>query len=123
MIDHWFGRLLRAIDEAGLAGTTGVVLCTDHGHYLGEHDLFGKPAAPVFSELGRIPLLVRWPGRSARDVDALTTSVDLHATIADLFGAEVAHPTHGVPCSPSSRARRRPSANSHSSGTGAATSG
>ena len=88
MIDHWFGRLLRAIDDAGLAGTTGVVLCTDHGHYLGEHDLFGKPAAPVYSELGRIPLLVRWPGRPPRDVDALTTSVDLHATIADLFGAE-----------------------------------
>ena len=96
MIDHWLGRLLGAIDDAGLAGTTGVVLCTDHGHYLGEHDLFGKPAAPVYSELGRIPLLVRWPGRAPRDVDALTTSVDLHATIVDLFGATVDHPTHGV---------------------------
>ena len=96
MIDHWFGRLLEAIDDSGLAGTTGVVLCTDHGHYLGEHDLFGKPAAPVYGELGRIPLLVRWPGRPARDIDALTTSVDLHATIADLFDAEVGHPTHGT---------------------------
>ena len=95
MIDHWFGRLLEAIEDAGLAGTTGVVLCTDHGHYLGEHDLFGKPAAPVYSELGRIPLLVRWPGRGPGDIDALTTSVDLHATIADLFGAEVEHATHG----------------------------
>jgi len=96
MIDHWFGRLLAAIDEAGLAGTTAVVLCTDHGHYLGEHDLFGKPGSPVYSPLGRIPLLVRWPGRPPGDVDALTTSVDLHATITDLFGAEVDHPTHGV---------------------------
>jgi len=95
MIDHWFGRLLGAIDDAGLAATTGVVLCTDHGHYLGEHDLFGKPAAPVYSELGRIPLFVRWPGRPPRAVDALTTSVDLHATIADLFGATAEHPTHG----------------------------
>jgi len=95
MIDHWFGRLLESIDEAGLTDSTGIALCTDHGHYLGEHDLFGKPAAPVYSELGRIPLLVRWPGRPPRDIDALTTSVDLHATIADLFGAEVDHPTHG----------------------------
>jgi arylsulfatase A-like enzyme len=95
MIDHWFGRLLQAIDEAGLAESTGVVLCTDHGHYLGEHDIFGKPAAPVYSELGAIPMLVRWPGQQQRDVGALTTSVDLHATIADLFGAAVEHPTHG----------------------------
>ena len=78
-----------------LTESTGVMLCTDHGHYLGEHDIFGKPAAPVYSELGRIPLLVRWPGQPPRDVDALTTSVDLHATIADLFGADVEHPTHG----------------------------
>ncbi len=93
MIDHWFGRLLDAIDQAGLAETTGVILCTDHGHYLGEHDLFGKPAAPVYRELGGIPLLVRWPGRPHRDIPALTTSVDLHATIADLFGAD-GRPSH-----------------------------
>jgi arylsulfatase A-like enzyme len=95
MIDHWFGHLLEAIDEAGLSETTGVIVCTDHGHYLGEHDLFGKPDAPVYSQLGRIPLLVRWPGQPRRDIDALTTSVDLHATIADVFGASVDHPTHG----------------------------
>jgi arylsulfatase A-like enzyme len=95
MIDHWLGRVLAALDEAGLAGDTAVVICTDHGHYLGEHDTFGKPFCPVYATLGRIPLLVRWPGVAARDVDALTTTVDLHATIADLFGAEVAHPSHG----------------------------
>jgi arylsulfatase A-like enzyme len=95
MIDHWLGRLLDAIDEAGLRESTAVVLCTDHGHYLGEHDLFGKPGAPVYSELGRIPLLVRWPGQAPRDIDALTTSVDLHATIAAFFGVTPGHPTHG----------------------------
>jgi arylsulfatase A-like enzyme len=95
MIDHWFGHLLAAIDESGLADSTAVVLCTDHGHYLGEHDIFGKPDAPVYSELGRIPLMVRWPGQAPRAIDALTTSVDLHATVVDLFGANVEHPTHG----------------------------
>lgn len=95
MIDRWFGHLLGAIEEAGLAESTAVVLCTDHGHYLGEHDIFGKPGAPIYSELARIPLLVRWPGQAARDVDALSTSVDLHATIRDFFGARADHPTHG----------------------------
>ena len=88
MIDHWFGRLIDGDRRRrGWPTSTGVILCTDHGHYLGEHDIFGKPAAPIYSELGRIPLLVRWPGQAPRDVDALTTSVDIHATIADLFGA------------------------------------
>ena len=123
MIDHWFGRLLEAIDEAGLAESTGVVLCTDHGHYLGEHDIFGKPDAPVYSELGAIPLLIRWPGQPPRDVDALTTSVDLHATIADLFGAQVEHPTHGHRSCRSSKARPPRCASWRSSGTGAAMSG
>ncbi|MGH9080580.1 MAG: sulfatase [Acidimicrobiales bacterium] len=95
MIDHWFAHLLEAIEQSGLADSTGVVLCTDHGHYLGEHDIFGKPDAPVYSELARIPLMVRWPGRAPCTVDALTTSVDLHATVVDLFGAAVEHPTHG----------------------------
>jgi arylsulfatase A-like enzyme len=95
MIDRWFGHLISTLEEQGLTDSTGIVLCTDHGHFLGEHDLFGKPAAPIFSELGRIPLLVRWPGQVARDVNALTTSVDLHATIADVFDVTVDHPTHG----------------------------
>jgi arylsulfatase A-like enzyme len=95
-IDHWFARLLDALAATGLDGTTGVVLCTDHGHYLGEHDLFGKPGVPIYRQMGHIPLVVRWPGQAPRDVDALTTSVDLHATIADVFDAEVEHPTHGT---------------------------
>ncbi len=95
MIDHWLGRVLDALEETGRAGDTAVVLTTDHGHYLGEHDLFGKPAAPVYAELGRIPLLVRWPGSGPGVVDALTTTVDLHATLCDVFGATPAHPTHG----------------------------
>ena len=99
-------------------------MCTDHGHYLGEHDLFGKPAAPVYSELGRIPLLVRWPGRRPGEIGALTTSVDLHATIADVFGAEVGHPTHGTSLLPliEGTARSR-CASSPCSATGDATSG
>jgi arylsulfatase A-like enzyme len=95
MIDHWFGRLLDALDRTGLTDTTAVIVTTDHGHYLGEHDLFGKPGAPVYRTLGHIPLLVRWPGRTAGSIDALTTSVDLHATVADMFDARIDHPTHG----------------------------
>ena len=62
MIDAWFGRVLDALDVSGLADSTAVFVLTDHGHYLGEKDIWGKPAAPVYEPLGHIPMFVRWPG-------------------------------------------------------------
>ena len=95
MIDHWFGRLVDALDRNDQWASTAVVVCTDHGHYLGEGDRWGKPAVPVHGTLGHIPLMVAWPGLAAGDCDALTTSVDLFATLADVFGVEVRQRTHG----------------------------
>src|SRR5689334_16280062 len=95
MIDAWFGRVLDAIERNKLAGSTAIIVCTDHGHYLGEKDIWGKPAVPIYDTLGRIPLFISWPGVEPRTVDALTTSVDLFATIADVFGASVRQRTHG----------------------------
>jgi arylsulfatase A-like enzyme len=95
MIDDHLGRILDAVDDLGLWEDTAFVLCTDHGHYLGEHDTFGKPSLPVHREMGHIPMLVAWPGVAGRDCDALTTAVDIHATVADVFGVEPEHQTHG----------------------------
>jgi arylsulfatase A-like enzyme len=95
MIDTWVGRLMDVLDRRALWDTTAVILCTDHGHYLGEKDIWGKPPVPVFEPLGHIPLLIAWPGVAGRTIDALTSSVDVAATIADLFGVAFAHRTHG----------------------------
>jgi arylsulfatase A-like enzyme len=95
MIDAWLGRLLDAIERGGFNQNTAVIICTDHGHYLGEKDIWGKPAVPVYEPLGHTPLLIAWPGAHASAVDALTTNVDICATLADLFGVELQHRTHG----------------------------
>lgn len=96
MIDHWFGRVMEKITEKGLWDDTMVMVCTDHGHYLGEHDTWGKPGTTIRRTLGHIPLMVSWPGLAPGECDALTTNVDIHATLMDLFGVEVEHVTHGV---------------------------
>jgi arylsulfatase A-like enzyme len=96
MIDHWFGRLMDALDEHDLWDDTAVIVCTDHGHYLGEHDNYGKPRSPIFEELGHIPMMVAWPGVAAGNSQALTTSVDIHATMMDMFGVTAEHRTHGT---------------------------
>ena len=100
MIDKWFGTVLDAIDRQDLWKDTAVFLCTDHGHYLGEKDIWGKPAAPIYNPLGHIPLMVAWPGRAAGATEALTTNVDIFATLVDLFGVAPKHRTHGTSFAP-----------------------
>jgi arylsulfatase A-like enzyme len=91
MIDHWVGSVFDALSEGDLWPTTAVIVCTDHGHYLGEKDIWGKPGVMQYEPLGHTPLLVWWPGGDGdggggRECEALTTNVDIHATIADVFG-------------------------------------
>ena len=100
LIDTWFGKLLDTIDDLGLCGDTAIIVCTDHGHFLGEKsveglDIWGKPGVPHYETLGHTPLFVLWPGCEPGHVDALTTNVDLNATLVDLFGLEPEHRTHG----------------------------
>jgi arylsulfatase A-like enzyme len=95
MIDHWLGKVLDVLDAKDLWQDTALVLCTDHGHYLGEKDIWGKPNVIQYEALGHTPLMVAWPAAAASTCDALTTNVDLHATLADVFGVRPAHRTHG----------------------------
>lgn len=96
MIDHWFGKILDAMDEQNLWEDTLLILCTDHGHYLGEKDLWGKPRVPQYETLGHTPLMIAAPGVPAGEVEALTTNVDINATLTDLFDVDMAYTTHGV---------------------------
>jgi arylsulfatase A-like enzyme len=96
MIDHWFGKVLEAMDRNGLWDDTLFILCTDHGHYLGEKDIWGKPGVPVFNPMGHIPLMIRSPGVAPGAHQALTTSVDIFATLADIFDVSVRQRTHGA---------------------------
>jgi arylsulfatase A-like enzyme len=96
MIDHHLGRVLDALDEQDLWAETAVIVMTDHGHYLGERGgIWGKPGVPVYSEMGHIPLMIAWPGANAGDVQDLTTTVDVHATLCEIFSVTTEHRTHG----------------------------
>lgn len=95
MIDHWFGKILDALDEAQLWDNTLVILCTDHGHYLGEKDIWGKPGVPTYNPISHIPLMISYPGVAASSISTLTTNVDIFATIADLFEVSLRQKTHG----------------------------
>ena len=95
MIDHWFGRILDVMDRHTLWEETVFIVCTDHGHYLGEKDIWGKPRVPQYETLGHTPLMIAAPQVTPGEVDALTTNVDIYATLLDLFGVPTDYRTHG----------------------------
>ena len=63
-VDDNVGRILRYLDETGLAENTIVVYASDQGFYLGEHGWFDKRW--MYEESLKTPLIVRWPASSNR---------------------------------------------------------
>lgn len=107
MIDHWLGRVLDILDTENYWQDTMVILCTDHGHYLGEKDIFGKPRVMQYEPLGHTPLMIAYPGAAPKPINQLTTNVDLYATLADLFDVTPNHKTHGVSLLPAITANQK----------------
>ncbi len=88
-VDENVGRLLKYLDDEGLADNTLVVYSSDQGFYLGEHGWFDKRW--IFEESLRTPLVVRWPGVvKPGSVNAkLVSNLDFAETFLDAAGAAV----------------------------------
>ncbi|MEM9629574.1 MAG: sulfatase-like hydrolase/transferase [Pseudomonadota bacterium] len=95
LIDHNVGRLLIALDEAGLAENTIVIYISDHGDWLGDQGLILK--GPMHYEgLLRVPMIVRG-GNLPRGkiVDEPVSTLDLGPTFCDYAGAAPLQTQHG----------------------------
>lgn len=99
-VDDQVGRLLSALDEAGLRENTAVAFSSDHGMQLGSHGLIYKNVP--FEESMRLPFLLRWPGRIAPGPrDVMVDSGDVGPTLLGLlgFGTRVPEEMQGEDCS------------------------
>ena len=88
-IDDNLGRVLRWLDETGLAENTVVVYSSDQGFYLGEHGWYDKRW--MYEESLRTPLIVRWPGvvKGGSESRAMVSNVDLPETFLQMAGVKV----------------------------------
>jgi arylsulfatase A-like enzyme len=82
--DHHIGRLLKAIQERGLADKTAILFTADHGEAFGEHGMI-RHGFELWEELVRVPLLVHVPGVAPGHVAVRRSLIDLTPTILDLF--------------------------------------
>jgi len=81
--DAQVGRVLKELDDLGLADKTIVVLWGDHGFHLGDHGLWCKHSN--FETATHAPLIIRAPGfPGGQRVEALTEFVDVYPTVCDL---------------------------------------
>ena len=84
-VDEQFGRILAAIEQAGVKDDTVVLFTSDHGDCLGIHNQTSKNNP--YEESMRIPFLLRYPKRiRPRRDDLLISTPDIHPTLLDLMG-------------------------------------
>jgi arylsulfatase A-like enzyme len=88
-VDDNLGRVLRWLDETGLAESTVVIYSSDQGFYLGEHGWFDKRW--MYEESLRTPLIVRWPGAvdGGSESSAMVSNIDLPETFLEMAGVKV----------------------------------
>lgn len=106
MIDKNLGRLLDAMDKNDLWKDTMLVVTTDHGILLGEHDWWSKGAMPTYNEIANIPFFM-WDPRSGAKGErrkALAQNIDVPATLLEYFGQPLPPDMEGRPLGETVRA-------------------
>jgi arylsulfatase A-like enzyme len=94
-LDEQLGELLGELKRRGVLGRTLVIVTSDHGEGMGEHDLFFHGESLYRTEI-RVPLVIALPGQTQSTVVSEPVSLrDLPATIVDLTGHGTAAPFPG----------------------------
>lgn len=86
-MDAQVGKVLDALEQAGLNEKTIVIFTSDHGYHVGEHDFWAKVS--LHEESASVPLIISVPGKKPAVCHSLVELLDLYPTIAGLCGLEV----------------------------------
>lgn len=84
--DHCIGVVLDKLGESRYANNTIVVVCGDHGWFLGEKLRYAK--THLWEESTRVPLIIRVPGSSESNLKSnrIVNLLDLYPTLVELCG-------------------------------------
>jgi arylsulfatase A-like enzyme/tetratricopeptide (TPR) repeat protein len=101
-VDAHIGSLLAHLADRGLDRSTLVVVVSDHGEGLGEHDE-STHGYFVYESTMRVPLLLRWPGRlrAGLRVSEVVRTADIAPTVIGLAGLRAPRRRDGIDLAPS----------------------
>jgi arylsulfatase A-like enzyme len=93
-VDAQIGKMIVALEEAGLRENTIIILWSDHGYHLGDMGIWAK--ATNYEIATRVPLMIWTPNmpdqHRGKSTDALVELVDMYPTLCELAGLEA--PAH-----------------------------
>ena len=96
-IDFTLGRLFGELKRQGLYDNTVIVITSDHGEHLGDHQLYGKYT--YLESSARVPIILRLPPEHAiynRIDDRPALTADIAPTLMRLAGLEPDQSMDGV---------------------------
>lgn len=103
MCDEQLGRILDFMDENGMWEDTMLIVNTDHGYMLGEHDYWAKNYMPCYDEVVHTPLFIWDPrfskGKGTRR-NSLVQTIDLPVTLLTYFRMKAEDRMQGVDLAP-----------------------
>jgi arylsulfatase A-like enzyme len=100
--DTGLGVLIAGLALRGLHERTALVVTSDHGENLGEHNLYFHHGG-LYRETVHVPLLVALPGAAPARVSDQVETVDIAPTITDLLGVPAWQPMRGRSLGPLAR--------------------
>lgn len=99
MCDRHLGKVLDFMDTHDMWKDTMLIVNTDHGFLLGEHNYWAKCVMPFYNEVAHSPLFIWDPraGLCGERRKALVQTIDLPATLLEYFGVALPKDMQGVP--------------------------
>lgn len=93
-LDENFGRLMKYLEDEGIADNTIVVYTSDHGTMMGSHGRMGKRL--WYEESIGVPFMIRWPRtiKTARE-DMPFSNVHIMPTLLGLMGLAIPSEVEG----------------------------
>lgn len=86
--DFLFGQLIEGLEREGRLEDTVIIVTSDHGGMLGEHENMIGPIRNTYQEIIRTPLIIRCPGMTKKEELRLTSIVDVFATTLATAGTK-----------------------------------
>lgn len=101
-VDAQIGRMITALEEAGLRDNTIIIVWSDHGWHLGDMGIWGK--ATNYEIATRVPMMIWTPDMPEKtrgvQTNALVELVDIYPTLSELAGIDAPEHLDGYSFAP-----------------------
>ncbi len=96
LVDDAVGRIVKAIEDAGIADKTILIFTSEHGDLVGTHGMLEMRT--FYEAASRVPMMVRapWMHEGGRMVEGNFSQIDLVPTLMEMMGCETSGGLHGV---------------------------